>query len=64
VVLLLPLLLELPGDSAPPVAEPAPDNPKYEKTLWRQLGWERSVVASKLGADCSLVASPLKTKLV
>jgi hypothetical protein len=71
VVLLLPevpeeelLLPELPGDSAPPVAEPAPDKPKYEKTLWRQLGWERSVVASKLGADCSLLVSPLKTKLV
>ena len=27
---LLPLL---PGDSAPPVADPAPERPKYEKTL-------------------------------
>jgi hypothetical protein len=31
-----PLLLPL-GLSAPPVAE-LPDNPKYENTLWRQLG--------------------------
>jgi len=48
---LVPLLLELPGDSAPPVADPVPDNPKYENTLWRQLGCDKSVVASKFGAD-------------
>jgi hypothetical protein len=60
--LLLPLMP--PGVSAAPVAEFAPDVLKYEKTLWRQLGWLRSVLASKLGADCNLVASPVKTKLV
>ncbi len=54
---------ELPGDSAPPVAEPAPERPKYENTLWRQLGWERSVLASKLGADCSLEVSPENTNV-
>jgi hypothetical protein len=63
------LLLEeplslLPGDSAPPVAVPLlPDMPKYEKMLWRQAGWLRSVLASNVGADCNLLASPLKTKL-
>ena len=31
--------------------------------LWRQLGWLRSVLASKLGADSSLLASPEKVKL-
>jgi hypothetical protein len=33
----VPVLLP-PGVNAPPVAELLPDNPKYEKTLWRQLG--------------------------
>ena len=32
---LLPLL---PGDSAPPVAVPLLETPKYEKILWRQPG--------------------------
>jgi len=32
-VVLPELLPVLPGDSAPPIAEPAPDKPKYENTL-------------------------------
>ena len=40
------------------MAELLPDRPKYEKTLWRQLGWVRSVVASKFGAESSLLVSP------
>lgn len=51
-----------PGDSAPPVAEPGV-NPKNENTCWRQLFCEMSVLASKLGADCNLVLSPLNVKL-
>jgi len=63
-----PLLAEeplslLPGDSAPPVAVPLPDTPKYEKMLWRQPGWLRSVLASNVGADCNLLVSPVNTKL-
>lgn len=34
---------ELPGLSAPPVAEAPLERPKYEKTLCRQLGCIRSV---------------------
>ncbi len=60
--LVLPELLPL-GVSAPPVAELLPNRPKYEKTLWRQLGWLRSVLASKFGADSSLLVSPANTKL-
>jgi len=59
--LLLPLVP--PGVSAPPVAEPPPDSPKYEKTLWRQLGWFRSVLASKFGADSNLLVSPANTNV-
>jgi len=40
-----------------------PVRPKYEKTLWRQDGWLKSVVASKFGADCNLLVSPANTKL-
>ena len=57
-----PVLLP-PGLKALPVAEAAPDKPKYEKTLWRQLGWVRSVFASKFGADWSLLWSPLNVKV-
>ena len=57
------LLLLPPGVSAAPVAEPPLDKPKYEKMLCLQPGWVRSVFGSKLGADCSLLASPEKTKL-
>jgi hypothetical protein len=57
-----PVLLP-PGLKAPPVAEPAPARPKYEKTLWRQLGWVKSVVASKVGADCNLLWSPANVKV-
>ena len=56
-------LLVPPGVSAAPVAELLPIMPKLENTLCRQLGWLRSVFASKLGADCSLLTSPVKTKL-
>lgn len=59
---LLPELLLL-GDSAAPVAELAPERPKKEYTLCFQLGCERSVVESKLGADCSLLWSPVNWKL-
>jgi hypothetical protein len=31
--------------------------------LWRQPGWLRSVLASKFGADCSLLVSPENVKL-
>lgn len=31
--------------------------------LWRQLGWLKSVLASKFGADCNLLWSPANTKL-
>lgn len=57
-----PVLLP-PGVKAPPVAELAPERPKYENTLWRQLGWLRSVLASKFGADCNLLVSPEKTNV-
>jgi hypothetical protein len=57
-----PLLLP-PGVNAPPVAELLPERPKNENTLCRQLGWFRSVVASKLGADSNLLVSPAKVKL-
>lgn len=55
--------LVLPGLSAPPVAEPMPETPKYENTLCFQLGCERSVLASKLGADSSLLCSPLNANV-
>lgn len=61
-LLLVPVLLPL-GLNALPVAPLMPASPKYEKTLWRQLGWFRSVLASKLGADSSLLESPAKVKL-
>ncbi len=57
----LPVLLP-PGLNALPVAVLAPDKPKYEKTLCRQLGWVRSVLPSKFGADWSLLWSPLNVK--
>jgi hypothetical protein len=57
-----PLLLP-PGVKAPPVAELLPESPKNENTLCLQLGWVRSVLASKVGADSSLLVSPAKVKL-
>lgn len=50
------LLLELepPGEVAPPVEE-AGEVPKYEYTLCRQLGCERSEFGSNVGAPCSLL---------
>jgi len=45
------------------VAELLPDKPKYENTLWRQLGWVKSVFASKFGAESSLLVSPEKVKV-
>lgn len=45
------------------MAELLPERPKYEKMLCRQPGWLRSVLASKLGADCNLLASPENVKL-
>jgi hypothetical protein len=54
----LPPLLE-PGDSEPPVAEPGL-TPKNVNTLCLQLGWEVSELALNVGADCSLLLSPLK----
>lgn len=59
----LPWLLNPPGDSAPPVAEPRPAMPKWENTSCRQLGCVRSVFGSNVGADSNLLASPLNTKL-
>lgn len=56
-----PLLLP-PGVNAPPVAE-LPDRPKYENTLCRQLGWVRSVLVSKVGAESNLLESPANVKL-
>ncbi len=52
----------LPGLSAPPYELPL-ESPKYEKMLWRQLGWLRSVFGSKLGAESSLLVSPANVKL-
>ena len=52
----LPLEL-LPGEVAPPVAEPE-FIPKYEKMLWSHPGFVRSVVESNAGALCSLLVSP------
>lgn len=45
------------------MAELLPDKPKYENTLWRQLGWVKSVFASKFGAESSLLVSPEKVKV-
>jgi len=54
---------ELPlGELAPPVDEPEP-RPKKDRTLCLQLGCDKSVLASKLGADCSLLVSPVKTNV-
>ncbi len=60
----LPLVPVLPGDSAAPVAEPGVI-PKYEKMLCRQLGCEMSGQLDwlKEGALCSLLWSPVNTKL-
>lgn len=55
-LLLEPELLPL-GELEPPVEELEP-RPKNERTLWRQLGWLKSVLASKLGADWSFEVSP------
>jgi hypothetical protein len=58
----LPSLLDPePGDSAPPVAELGL-TPKNVNTLCLQLGCEVSELALNVGADCSLLASPLKIK--
>jgi len=59
---LLPLLDPPLGNSEPPVAEPAL-TPKYENTLWRQPGCDISELESNVGADCSLLVSPLNTKV-
>ena len=50
------------GYSEPPVAELAL-TPKCEYTLCRQLGCDRSELASNVGADWSLVLSPLNTNV-
>jgi len=55
--------LLLPGDSDPPVADEPLESPKCDRMLWRQPGCVRSVFASKLGACCNLVVSPVNTKL-
>ena len=59
---LLPLLLP-PGENEPPVADPG-CTPKYEKTLWRQLGCVKSgqLFWLKDGAPSSLLLSPVNTK--
>jgi len=57
-----PLLLP-PGVNAPPVAELLPVRPKYENTLCRQLGWFKSVLVSKVGAESNLLESPANVKL-
>jgi len=77
--LLLPLLLlpgdellpeELPCDELPeelvPSEPPMPElglTPKYENTLCFQPGCDKSVEASKDGADCSLLVSPLNVNV-
>jgi len=60
--LLVPLLVPEDGYSDPPVAELAL-TPKYEKTLCRQLGCDKSLLGSNVGADCSLLVSPLKVNV-
>jgi len=56
-----PLLLP-PGASEPPVADPG-CTPKYEKTLWRQLGCVKSgqLLWLNEGAPSSFVLSPANT---
>ena len=58
---LLPLLLP-PGENEPPVADPG-CTPKYEKTLWRQLGCVKSgqLLWVNEGALSSLLLSPVNT---
>jgi len=60
-------LLELPLDepllpSEPPIPELGL-TPKYENTLCFHPGCDKSLVASKDGADCSLLVSPVKAKV-
>ena len=41
-----------------------PDLPKYEMAFWNQPGLDRSVLGSKAGAVCNLLASPENVKLI
>jgi hypothetical protein len=61
---LLPLVPEVdpPEDSAAPVDE-LPLTPKCENTLCRHPGDDKSVLESKLGADCNLLWSPVNANV-